>query len=173
MNNIILTGLMGAGKSTVGKALARRHKMQFYDSDRLIEDRTGVDIPTIFEIEGEEGFRVREQQAIQDLSAKDNIVIATGGGSLLCEENRKTLTESGVIVYLRASPEQLYSRIRYDKSRPLMQTENPLQTLTDILKERESYYLETANLIVRTGKYRIGVTIKQIERGLDQLGVLN
>jgi shikimate kinase len=170
MNNIILTGLMGAGKSTVGKALARRRKMKFFDSDRLIEERTGVDIPTIFEIEGEEGFRDREQQMIAELAAKDGIIIATGGGGLLREANRSVLTESGVVIYLKASPEQLYSRIRYDKSRPLMQTKNPLQTLTDLLKSRETYYLETADIIVRTGKYRVGMTLKQIEKGLQQIG---
>ncbi len=173
MNNIILTGLMGAGKSTVGKALARRHNMQFFDSDREIEQRTGVDIPTIFAIEGEEGFRDREQQVITDLVTKKGVVIATGGGSLLRQENRQALTRSGVVVYLRASPEQLYSRIRYDKSRPLMQTDDPLQTLTDILKTREPVYLETANLTVRTGKQRLGVTIRQIEKGLRNLGELN
>ncbi len=170
MKNIILTGLMGAGKSTVGRALAKRRKMQFFDSDRVIEERTGVNIPTIFEIEGEEGFRDREQQVIADLVAKEGVIIATGGGSLLRKENRKALTESGIIVYLCATPRQLYSRIRYDKSRPLMQTDDPLQTLTHLLNSREQYYLDTANLIIRTGKHRVAVTIKQIENGLDQLG---
>lgn len=170
MNNIILTGLMGAGKSTVGKALAKRRKMIFCDSDRLIVEKTGVDIPTIFEIEGEDGFRDREQQVITDLIAEDNIIIATGGGSLLREINREMLTQSGIIIYLRASPEQLYSRIRYDKTRPLMQTKNPLQTLKNLLKSREAYYLETADMIIRTGRYRVSATLKQIEQGLEQLG---
>ena len=161
---------MGAGKSTVGRALAKRFKMEFFDSDRLIEERTGVDIPTIFEIEGEEGFREREQQAIADLVAKNGIVIATGGGSLLRAKNRKALADSGIVVYLRATPKQLYSRIKYDKNRPLMQTDDPLKTLTQILKSREQYYLETANLIIRTGKHRVGLTIRQIENGLEQLG---
>lgn len=169
MNNIILTGMMGAGKSTVGKALAKRLKMQFFDSDRVIEERTGVNIPTIFEIEGEDGFRQREQQTIAELAAMDGIVLATGGGSLIAEQNRKVLSESGIVVYLSATPEQLFSRIRYDKSRPLMQTENPLQTLKDLLRSREKYYLDTADIIIRTGKQRLGVTIKQIERGLKQL----
>lgn len=169
MNNIILTGMMGAGKSTVGRALAKRQRMQFFDSDRVIEEKTGVNIPTIFEIEGEDGFRQREQQVINELAGQEGIVIATGGGSLLKEENRKVLAASGVVVYLCATPEQLFSRIRYDKSRPLMQTENPLQTLKDILHKREVFYLETADLIIKTGKQRLGVTIKQIERGLKQL----
>ncbi|MEE9304325.1 MAG: shikimate kinase [Thiotrichaceae bacterium] len=170
MKNIILTGLMGAGKSTIGRALAKRRRMEFFDSDRLIEERTGVDIPTIFEIEGEEGFRDREQQVIADLVAEKGVVIAIGGGSLIREANRNLLTESGILIYLRATPQQLYSRIRYDKSRPLMQTDNPLQTLTRILKNREKYYLDTADLIIRTGKHRVNVTIKQIENGLNQLG---
>ncbi len=170
MKNIILTGLMGAGKSTIGRALAKRRRMEFFDSDRLIEASTGVDIPTIFAIEGEEGFREREQKVIADLVAKEGVIIATGGGSLIREANRQALTGSGVLIYLRATPSQLYSRIRYDKSRPLMQTENPLQTLTDILKSREPYYLDTADLIIRTGKHRVNVTIKQIENGLEQLG---
>ncbi len=161
---------MGAGKSTVGRALAKRRKMQFFDSDRVIEERTGVDIPTIFEIEGEDGFRDREQQVIEDLVKQKGVIIATGGGSLVRKENRKVLTESGNVIYLCATPHQLYSRIRYDKSRPLMQTDNPLQTLTDLLNSREQYYLDTANLIIRTGKYRIAMTIKQIENGLEQLG---
>jgi len=170
MKNIILTGLMGAGKSTVGRALAKRRKMQFFDSDRVIEERTGVDIPTIFEIEGEAGFRDREQQVIADLVAEEGAVIATGGGSLIREENRTILMKSGIIIYLRATPRQLYSRIRYDKSRPLMQTKDPLQTLTDILKGREQFYLNTADLIINTGKHRIKLTMKQIENGLEQLG---
>ncbi len=173
MNNIILTGLMGAGKSTVGKTLARRHGMEFIDSDRVIEERTGVDIPTIFAIEGEQGFRDREQQVIAELAVKKGVVIATGGGSLLREENRQVLTGSGLLVYLRASANQLYSRIRYDKNRPLMQTDNPLQTLTDLLKQREPVYLDTADLVIRTGKQRLGVTIKQIEKGLRALGELD
>lgn len=173
MKNIILTGLMGAGKSTVGKALARRHRLQFFDSDRVIEERTGVDIPTIFAIEGEEGFRDREQQVIAELATQKGVVIATGGGSLLREENRQVLGQSGHLVYLRASANQLYSRIRYDKSRPLMQTDDPLKTLTELLKVREPIYLETADLVVRTGKQRLGVTVKQIEKGLKALGELS
>ena len=169
MKNIILVGLMGAGKSTVGKTLAKRRHMQFYDSDQLIEERTGVDIPTIFEIEGEEGFRDREQQAIADLADMNDAVIATGGGSLIREENREKITQSGIIVYLCASPEQLYARIRYDKNRPLMQTRNPRQTLAKILKAREADYLATANLTIRTGKQRLSTTIKQIEIGLKGL----
>ena len=169
MNNVILTGLMGAGKSTVGRLLAKRRKMNFFDSDKVIEERMGVNIPTIFEIEGERGFRDRERQVIKDLTSESNIVIATGGGSLLSEENRQYLADSGIVVYLRASPEHLYARIRHDKNRPLMHTDNPLQTLKDILHHREQAYLDTADVVVSTGKDRVIITVKKIERGLEQL----
>lgn len=169
MNNVIFTGLMGAGKSTVGRLLAKRRRMVFFDSDRVIEECMGVDIPTIFEIEGEAGFRDREQEVIKDLAARSNIIIATGGGSLLREENRQCLSRSGIIVYLRASPENLYARIKHDKNRPLMQTKNPLQTLKNILKEREQAYIETADVIITTGRDRVIITVRQIERALEQL----
>jgi shikimate kinase len=160
---------MGAGKSTVGRLLAKRLKTDFYDSDHVIEERTGVNIPTIFDIEGEEGFRDREEQVIHDLCQKQGIILATGGGSLLREVNRESITNSGIVIYLRATPEQLYSRIRHDKNRPLMQTDNPLKTLKDILKKRETHYIDTADIIANTGKHRIIHTVHQIERSLKQL----
>jgi shikimate kinase len=169
MNNVIFTGLMGAGKSTVGRLLARRRRMAFFDSDRVIEECMGVSIPTIFEIEGEAGFRDREQEVIKDLASRSNIIIATGGGSLLREENRQCLSTSGIIVYLRASPEHLYARIQHDKNRPLMQTKNPLQTLKNILRKREQAYMETADVIITTGRDRVIMTVRQIERALEQL----
>lgn len=169
MNNVILTGLMGAGKSTVGRLLAKRRKMRFFDSDRVIEERMGVNIPTIFEIEGESGFRDRERQVIKDLAAESFIVIATGGGSLLSEQNCEYLAKSGIVIYLRASPEHLFARIRHDKTRPLMQTDNPLQTLKNILQDREQAYLDTADVVVGTGKDRVILTVKKIERALEQL----
>jgi shikimate kinase len=160
--NIVLVGLMGAGKSTVGRHLAKRLKMEFYDSDAVIEKRTGVSITTIFEIEGEEGFRVREEQMIGELCAHENIVLATGGGSVLREKNRQIIQKTAHVIYLSTSAEQLYARIRHDKSRPLMQTEDPLQTLTNLLKEREPYYLEVADSIIKTGQQRINVVISRI-----------
>ena len=129
--NIILVGLMGAGKSTIGRNIARSLNKAFYDSDRVIEERTGVDIATIFEIEGEQGFRDREEQVIAELCEQNDIVLATGGGSILRETNRKKMSKRGHVVYLRTSAELLYSRIRHDKKRPLMQTNNPLDTLNN------------------------------------------
>lgn len=162
--NIILVGLMGAGKSTIGRKLAAMLNMEFYDSDREIEERTGVDIATIFEIEGEQGFRDREEQVIADLCGKKNIVLATGGGSVLRKTNRQMMSKSGHVVYLRTTADLLYSRIRYDKSRPLMQTSNPLRTLKNLLEEREPFYLEIADTIMKTGKQKVIVIVKRIHQ---------
>lgn len=162
--NIILVGLMGAGKSTIGRKLAAMLNMEFYDSDREIEERTGVDIATIFEIEGEQGFRDREEQVIADLCGKKNIVLATGGGSVLRKANRQLMSKSGHVVYLRTTADLLYSRIRYDKSRPLMQTSNPLRTLKNLLDEREPFYLEIADTIMKTGKQKVLVIVKRIHQ---------
>lgn len=169
MGNIILVGLMGAGKSTVGRMISRKLKMDFFDSDHMIVERTGVGIPTIFEIEGEAGFREREEAMIKELCEKDNAVIATGGGSLMSQTNREHIKKAGKVVYLRTSAEQLFSRIRHDKNRPLMQTDNPLQTLKDLLKSREKDYMETADLIVNTGRQRINITTQQIIAGIEQM----
>ncbi len=160
--NIILIGLMGAGKSTIGRKLAAILDMDFYDSDRVIEERTGVDIATIFEIEGEEGFRDREEQVIAELCEKDNIILATGGGSVLRESNRKMMKKSGHVIYLCSTAELLYSRIRYDKSRPLMQTPSPLKTLQNLLKAREPYYFETAHTVMKTHRQKVAVIVKRV-----------
>lgn len=166
--NIILVGLMGAGKSTIGRNLAKQLNKDFYDSDRVIEDRTGVDIATIFEIEGEQGFRDREEQVIKELCQSKNIVLATGGGSILREENRKNMKKYGHVVYLCTTAELLYSRIRYDKSRPLMQNKNPLETLRKLLREREPFYKEVADTIIITGKQKAGVIVKRVEEAISQ-----
>lgn len=164
--NIVLVGLMGAGKSTLGRHLAKRLQMKFYDSDAVIEQRTGVNIATIFEIEGEQGFRRREEQVIHELCNHDNIVLATGGGSVLNANNRFIIQKAGHVIYLCTSAEQLYSRIRYDRSRPLMQTDNPLQTLKNLLRKREPYYLEVADSVIKTGQQRINVVINRILKSL-------
>lgn len=168
-NNIILVGLMGAGKSTIGRQLARRLDLTFYDSDKVIEERTGVSIPTIFSIEGEAGFREREAQVIAELSALSGIVLATGGGSVLRESNRQHLKAAGCVIYLRASAEHLFQRIKHDQNRPLMQTANPLQTLRDLLKAREPLYLEVADLVIPTGKQRVQVILRDILNKLQPL----
>ncbi len=158
--NIVLVGMMGAGKSTIGRQLARRCKLEFYDSDRVIEARTGVSIATIFEIEGEESFRDREQQTIAELSQRSGIVLATGGGSILRAASRDCLKAAGPVIYLRTSAEQLFARIRHDKARPLMQTTNPLQTLRALLKAREKYYLDVADIVLPTGKQRTSAIVR-------------
>ena len=126
-------------------------------------------IPTIFEMEGEQGFRDREEQVIAELSQLRGVVLATGGGSILREANRAALTRSGRVVYLRASAEQLYNRIHHDKNRPLMQTDNPLQTLRSLLQAREAHYLEVADLIVPTGKQKVAHIVNLIAQKLNQL----
>ena len=146
--NIYLVGLMGAGKTTVGRQLARRLARPFYDSDHEIVERTGVPIPTIFEIEGEEGFRKRETQTIEELSASDNIVMATGGGAVLNPENRKRLHATGWVVYLNVPPVLLFERTRHDRNRPLLQVENPLAKLEELHAARDPLYREAAHLVV-------------------------
>lgn len=168
-DNIILVGLMGAGKSTIGRQLARRFGLEFYDSDKVIEERTGVSIPTIFELEGEQGFRDREEQVIAELCTQRGIVLATGGGSVLRPVNRQAIKASGKVVYLRASAEQLYNRIQHDRNRPLMQTANPLQTLRKLLQSREDFYQEVADLVVPTGKQKVSHIVNSISQKLDQL----
>jgi shikimate kinase len=127
--NVFQVGMMGAGKTTVGRTLARRLKLRFVDSDHEIEARCGVKIPVIFEIEGEAGFRAREAQAIAELTLLDGIVLATGGGVVLGAENRRLLAAHGTVVYLRATPEHLYERVRQDRNRPLLATGDPLERL--------------------------------------------
>lgn len=150
--NIFLIGLMGAGKSTVGRTLARRLGKLFIDSDHEIEKRCGVKIPTIFEMEGEEGFRRREASVIDDITQQKNIVLATGGGSVLLPENREHLKERGVVIYLRATPHDLWLRTRHDKSRPLLSTQNPQKTLEDLFTKRDPIYKSIATQIIDTGK---------------------
>ncbi|MDD5276008.1 MAG: shikimate kinase AroK [Methylovulum sp.] len=149
--NIYLVGLMGAGKTTIGRQLARTLKLPFYDSDKAIEERTGVDIPTIFEFEGEEGFRDREQKMIQQLTQMRGIVLATGGGAILREENRNLLKENGFIVYLQCSVERILERTRRDTQRPLLQTENPKERIEHLFLQREPLYLSCADFKVNTG----------------------
>lgn len=139
---------MGAGKTTVGRQLAKRLGRRFYDSDHEIVDRTGVAIPTIFEIEGEDGFRRREVQTIAEMSEMDNIVLATGGGVVLNPENRKKLNETGWVVYLNVPPVLLYERTKHDRNRPLLQTADPLRKLEELHAMRDPLYREAAHIVV-------------------------
>ena len=149
--NVYLVGLMGAGKTTLGRALARRLDLQFIDSDREIEARTGVSIPTIFEIEGEEGFRKREARVIGELAQKSGQVVATGGGAVLRPENRRAMRASGLVFFLNVPPRVLWERTRHDRNRPLLQVPDPLGRLQQLSAEREPYYREIADLVVESG----------------------
>lgn len=159
-NNIFLIGLMGAGKTTVGRQLARLLHKQFYDSDHEIEARTGVSIRTIFDIEGEVGFRKREEAIIAALVQQSNIVLATGGGAILSEATRRILKINGLVVYLYAHVEDLWARTRQDKSRPLLQTENPEGRLEALFAERDPLYQEVADVVINT-HHQHGTTIAQ------------
>jgi shikimate kinase len=146
--NIYLVGLMGAGKTTIGRSLARRLDWRFIDTDKEIERRTGVSIPTIFEIEGEEGFRRRETQVIADISGEKAQVVATGGGSVLREENRAAIRAGGFTVYLNVPLRMLWERTRHDKHRPLLQVADPLSKLSQLFTARDPLYREVADLVV-------------------------
>jgi shikimate kinase len=168
--NIFLVGLMGAGKTSVGKLLARRLGKAFYDCDHEIERTTGVRIPVIFEIEGEEGFRVREGKMLAELVQRSPVVIATGGGAVLSEQNRNLLRQHGTVVYLCASPHDLWHRTRHDRNRPLLQTTNPLAKLAELFTARDPLYREVADLIVDTGSQSLSALAHRLEQRLAQLG---
>lgn len=153
---------MGAGKTTVGRLLAQKLSLTFIDSDHEIEDHTGVDIPLIFEKEGEEGFRRREVEIIDELTQRKNIVLATGGGAIIKEENRHNLINRGLVIYLQADIKYLIRRTRKDRNRPLLQGPNPEKKLRKIMIDREPFYQQTADYIIDTGKYSVQAIIKQI-----------
>ena len=148
--NIFLVGPMGAGKTTIGRLLARMLGRTFTDSDHEIESRTGADIPWIFDVEGEEGFRRRETSAIDELSQRSGIVLATGGGAVLDPENRRHLAARGMVVYLRTSVDQQVERTRRDRNRPLLQTDDPRLRLEELMALRDPLYREVADIIVQT-----------------------
>ena len=165
--NIILVGMMGAGKTTVGRLLARRLKRPFFDCDEQIERRCGVRIAVIFEIEGEAGFRTREAQVIAELCAQDHVVLATGGGAVLAEENRRRLAARGTVVYLHARPGSLWLRVRHDRNRPLLATPDPQQRLEELYAQRDPLYREVADLVMDTGKQSVPVLAKELLSRLD------
>lgn len=150
-DNIFLIGLMGAGKTTIGRQLAKALKLPFYDSDKAIEESTGVDISTIFEFEGEEGFRDREQKMLQQLTQMRGIVLATGGGAILREINRNLLKSNGFVVYLQCSVDRIVERTRRDNQRPLLQTANPRARIEQLFQQRQPLYLACADYKVDTG----------------------
>lgn len=167
-NNIFLVGLMGAGKTTIGRQLARKLNMRFVDSDHEIEARTGASIPWIFEIEGEASFRRREADMIRELSAQDGLVLATGGGAVLNPASRALLAARGTVVYLRASIGSILQRTAHDKNRPLLQTADPRAKLEELLAQRDPLYREIADLVIDTGRPNVQSMVQTI---LDQLAV--
>jgi len=169
--NIFLVGLMGSGKTTIGKLLAKHRGLEFVDSDHEIVARCGVSIPTIFEIESEEGFRKREAGMIGELSLRQGIVLATGGGAVLRQENRTALKSRGAVVYLRCHPRELYLRTRHDKNRPLLQTEDPLKKLQELYAARHALYMETADIVLDSGRQSAHCLVRRLENSLDLAGV--
>ena len=160
---------MGAGKSTVGRQLGKSLGKEFVDSDKAIEDRTGVNISLIFELEGEEGFRRREQNMIDLLTQREDIVLATGGGVVLSEENRANLMSRGFVVYLNAPVELLVERTARDKNRPLLNTDDPHQRISNLMAEREPLYRQIADAVVTTGRRSARYVVKEIEKHLESL----
>lgn len=169
-DNIYLIGLMGAGKTSVGKLLARRLGKRFFDCDIELERVTGVRVPVIFEIEGESGFRLRESRMLAELTRDRDIVLATGGGAVLSPHNRALLARHGTVVYLRATPHDLWQRTRHDRNRPLLQTPDPLAKLTALYAERDPLYQTIADVIVDTGHQSVSSLVHRLEQKLAQLG---
>lgn len=165
--HLFLIGPMGAGKSTIGRRLARSLELPFVDSDQVIQERTGVDIPRIFDVEGEEGFRQREKAIIEELTAAPPMVLATGGGAVLDPDNRRHLHERGTVVYLQTSVDEQLRRTGKDKRRPLLQTADPRARLEALLEERDPLYRETAHLTVSTDQGNIGQVVRRILDALD------
>jgi len=160
--NIFLIGLMGAGKTTIGRQIASELSLEFFDSDHEIENRTGVTITHIFDIEGETGFRKRETAILDELTTKKGIVLATGGGAILKAENRQFLMSRGTIIYLYADIETLLERTSKDRNRPLLQTEDPQAVLKELFEIRDPLYRETADIIIDTGKDSARLALKEI-----------
>jgi shikimate kinase len=153
---------MGAGKTTIGRRLAKSLRRKFIDTDQELERRTGATIALIFDVEGEAGFRERETRIIEELSELDDIVLATGGGAVLAPQNRAILSNRGFVVYLHADIDQLVERTRRDANRPLLNTEDPAARMRELLEHREPLYREIADLIIDTGNLNMQNVLKQI-----------
>ena len=167
-NNIFLIGPMGTGKTTIGKKLANKTSKKFFDSDHEIKRTTGVDIPLIFEIEGEAGFRERETKIISELVLLRNIVLSTGGGAILTQKNRELLTDNGIIIYLKSSAEKIFNRTSSDKIRPLLQGNDRLSKIKEILFEREPIYSSVANETINTDTLSTQEIIREILKIIEK-----
>ena len=168
-SNIFLIGSMGAGKSTIARRLAATLDKEFVDADRELEQRTGVGIPLIFELEGEAGFRKRERELLAELVMRNDIVLATGGGVVLAAENRANLAARGFVVYLDAPVDLLVARVARDRHRPLMQTPDPKATMRDIVRVRDPLYRESADIVVRSTHRSSRFVVREILQRIEAL----
>ncbi|WP_374667454.1 shikimate kinase [Ramlibacter sp.] len=166
----ILVGMPGSGKSTVGRLLSRRLGLPFFDSDHVIEERLGCTIRDFFAREGEDAFRDVEQQVIAELAVGPPCVLATGGGAVLREANRKALRDQGQVIYLHSSPEEVFRRTRHDRSRPLLQVQDPLGRLRELYALRDPLYRETAHFIIETGRPSVPTLVNMILMQLELAG---
>jgi shikimate kinase len=169
--SVFFIGLMGAGKTTVGRAVARRLGRPFVDSDHEIEARTGARISVIFDLEGEEGFRQRESAVIDELTQRPGLVLATGGGAVMRPQNREWLRSRGLVIYLRATPHDLWLRTRRDKNRPLLQTDDPRAKLESLYALRDPLYRECAHFIIETGRPTVSGLVNMVLMQLELAGI--
>jgi len=168
-SKIFLVGMMGTGKTSIGSCVARKLKLKFLDSDHEIERLAGADIHWIFDVEGEEGFRTREQQIIDDITQHEGIVLATGGGAIVRKENQRVLKERGIVVYLKANLEELTLRTRYGRTRPMLRVGNRKEILDKLYKEREHLYESIADFTYRTDEKSMITICRQICRDINDL----
>lgn len=171
--NLILVGMMGSGKTTMGRILARHLGGDFVDSDEEIQLRTGVTIPHIFDVEGEQGFRQRETAALESLVQRDGLVLATGGGAVIAPENREMMKQNGIVIYLKASVHDLWLRTRNDRNRPLLQTGNAYEKLSTLLHQREGYYQQVADIVMPTGRQNVHALMLKLVGAIENYRKVN
>jgi shikimate kinase len=170
---VSLIGMPGGGKSTVGRQLARRLGRTFADTDHAIEQRVSCSIATFFEREGEQRFRDVEAEVLRELVARPGLVLATGGGAVLREENRQLLSERTICIYLRSNPEELFRRVRHDRRRPLLQVQDPLGRLREMIAKRDPLYRQTARYVVETGRPSVTTLVNMILMQLELAGLVD